>query len=163
VGILSRLLLGKPRTDEEVEDLVVDAKRFTIAGLGAGATLAEIEARLGPPDSWLERRGGRLVYSRLGLRLQLDRDGKLAVMTVIPFEGDWTREGDDPSPFRGRWLPWESEESPTEKQLVELHGEPKSRESDDEELSLEWELGEIFLAADFRLDGKLRSFWVDAG
>jgi hypothetical protein len=142
-----------------VSDLTADAKRFAVAGLGAGATLAEIEERLGPPDSWLERRRGRLVYPRLGLHLGLDAE-KLTQIEVTPDTALWWRGG-EPSPYRGRWLPWGTDEPPDEKKLIELHGQPKTRESDEDGLSLEWQVGEVYLGADFTLAGKLQCFWVD--
>lgn len=149
------------RTAEEIGDLAVDAKRLTIGGLGAGATLAEVEQRFGPPESWFDRRKGMLDYPELGLRLTIDREKKLSTFEVLPLDGAWSSLGDDPSSFGGRWLPWDTDEPPDEKKLIELRGEPTARETDEEELSLEWDSGEeIFVAADFGLDGKLRSFWV---
>lgn len=162
MGLLARLLLGPPRRPDEVADLSVDLERWTVLGLDRGATQADVERWLGPPEDWFARRRGHLLYPALGVRVSVDGQGRLSGIDVKAGRYDGSAPGpDEPQLFAGVWRPWGRKTPPDEAELTALLGPPSLREVDDEEVALEWDLGAQFVGADLDHQGQLVILYVD--
>ncbi len=148
---LSRMLLGAPRTAEEIVP-TVDLANLTICGLGNTATRTDIENRLGPASDYFMRRKGQLVYLQLGLQLSVDDHQMLVGFSVL---------GAPEILEQYAWGPGRARRSPDEAWFVARLGPPTARSSDDQELMLEWSRGTLFVGVDFSLSGQLNDLFVD--
>jgi hypothetical protein len=151
MGLLSRMLLGAPRTATSIVP-VLDLSRLTICGLEGGATQTEIESRLGPASDFAMRRKGQLAYPQIGLQLSLDDRRTLVGFSVFAGPGIFEQY---------QWEPGRRRRVPDETWFVRTLGEPTTRTSDDEELMLEWKSGTLFVGIDFTLAGALADVLVD--
>jgi len=148
---LSRMILGAPHTGAMIVP-ELDLSSLTICGLGSTATRAEIEQRLGPPSDYFMRRKGQLSYPQLGLQLTVDDQQILVGFSVMDGPGIFEQYA---------WKPGRSRAVPEEAWFVARLGQPTSRETDEEEVMLEWRRGTVFVGVDFTLKGRLADVFVD--
>lgn len=151
MGLLSRMLLGAPRTATSIVP-VLDFSRLTICGLEAGATQTAIEQRLGPASDFAMRRKGQLAYPQIGLQLSLDDRRTLVGFSVFAGPGIFEQY---------QWMPGRRSAVPDEAWFVRTLGAATSSATDEDERVLEWRSGTLFVGIDFTLDGVLADVLVD--
>jgi hypothetical protein len=148
MGFLSLFGLGeKPRTPAQIVPNV-DLARGIVCELGREDTRETIERRLGAPT---KRDANGLHYEQVGLMFNVTKSGRITGWSVFfspEILAHWT------------WTDRRSN-APNEADVVTLLGAPTKRETDDEEVMLTWERGNIVILVDYALDGALNDVMVD--
>lgn len=148
MGILSLFGLGeKPRTPAQIVPHV-DLARGIVCELGREDDRASIERRLGVPT---RRDANALHYEQVGLMLNVTTTGRLTSWSIFFSPG-----------ILAHWT-WNDRRSgpPSEAEAVRLLGAPTKRETDEEEVMLTWERGDLAIVVDYAHDGTPNDVMVD--
>ncbi|MFN0249896.1 MAG: hypothetical protein ACKV2T_23635 [Kofleriaceae bacterium] len=148
MGFLSLFGLGeKPRTPAQIVPHV-DLARGIVCELGREDNRTTIERRLGVPT---KRDANGVRYAQVGLLFRVTKTGTITGWSIffspeILVHWRWKELGSRP---------------PSEADVVKLLGAPTKRETDDEEVMLTWERGNVTIMVDYALDGALNDVMVD--
>ena len=153
MGFFAQLLLGRPRTREQVGGLTLDADEGRLAGLGRGDSRAVVEERLGPPARLSARRSGALEYPSLGAIVYLDEARTVRGFVIYGQPLDLL--GARFEAFAGTCTPGRDGHLPDAAALTSRWGPPTARDEDEEATCLEWDHAGLHRSADFDSAGRL--------